>query len=252
MNIRKSTFGAFVALMLLPVAVLADPPNDRPPRGTAGRSIVGGLLGGLVGAQVGSGRGRDAAIVAGALIGSSIARDHANTDDYYRARPQRYDSYARPGYQRAPVSRGYADPGYGHQDRRYQSPSYGNHDYRDRSYQSPRYPDRGYGSHDSQYRGGYGDSGRRPPRGTAGRSIVGGLLGGLVGAQIGGGRGRDAATVAGVLIGSAIGNDHARTDDYYRDRARNGGRYDNGYRAAPRYQPAPRYRAAPSRHHRTR
>jgi uncharacterized protein YcfJ len=63
------------------------------------------------------------------------------------------------------------------------------------------------------------------PRGNAGRTIVGGLLGGLVGSQVGGGRGRDAATVAGVLIGSAIANDHADNDDYYRDRARNDGRY---------------------------
>jgi uncharacterized protein YcfJ len=63
------------------------------------------------------------------------------------------------------------------------------------------------------------------PRNNAGRTIVGGLLGGLVGSQVGGGRGRDAATVAGVLIGSAIANDHARQDDYYRDQARR----DNSY-----------------------
>jgi uncharacterized protein YcfJ len=63
------------------------------------------------------------------------------------------------------------------------------------------------------------------PRGRAGRTIVGGLLGGLVGAQLGDGRGRDAATVAGALIGSAIANDNARRDDYYRDQARGDDRY---------------------------
>jgi len=74
----------------------------------------------------------------------------------------------------------------------------------------------------------YDDQRDQAPRGNAGRTIVGGLLGGLVGSQIGGGRGRDAAMVAGVLIGSAVANDHAQRDDYYREQARRGrddGRY---------------------------
>lgn len=64
---------------------------------------------------------------------------------------------------------------------------------------------------------------RRPtgnPGSTAGRTILGGLIGGAVGSQLGGGRGRDAATVAGVLIGSAIANDHARQDNWEEDRNR--------------------------------
>jgi len=45
--------------------------------------------------------------------------------------------------------------------------------------------------------------------GTAGSAILGGIIGGAVGNAFGDGRGRDAATVAGVLIGSAIGHDRA-------------------------------------------
>ena len=37
--------------------------------------IIGGLIGGAIGHQIGKGRGRDAATVAGALLGGSIARD---------------------------------------------------------------------------------------------------------------------------------------------------------------------------------
>ncbi len=43
---------------------------------------------------------------------------------------------------------------------------------------------------------------------SSGGTIAGGLLGGVIGRQFGGGKGRDAATVAGVLIGSAIGHDN--------------------------------------------
>ncbi len=62
------------------------------------------------------------------------------------------------------------------------------------------------------------------PRPAAGSMILGGLLGAAVGNQIGRGDGRRAATVAGVLIGSAIGHDAAarrdyRDDRYYRTRA---------------------------------
>ena len=133
MDIRKSTIGVLAALSMLPGAVLADPNNrgtydyarvthveplyrtvrtseprqtcwneevvryddrrDAAPRGRAGRTIVGGLLGGLVGSQFGGGRGRDAATVAGVLIGSAIANDHARRDDYYRDQARRNDRY---------------------------------------------------------------------------------------------------------------------------------------------------------------
>ena len=45
--------------------------------------------------------------------------------------------------------------------------------------------------------------------GTAGSAILGGIIGGAIGNAFGNGRGRDAATVTGVLIGSAIGHDRA-------------------------------------------
>jgi uncharacterized protein YcfJ len=47
---------------------------------------------------------------------------------------------------------------------------------------------------------------RRSP--TSG--LVGGLIGGAIGHQFGGGRGKDAMTVAGALIGASIANDAAR------------------------------------------
>jgi len=52
-------------------------------------------------------------------------------------------------------------------------------------------------------------SGPRGGTGTAGSTILGGIIGGAVGHAFGDGRGRDAATVAGVLVGSAIGHDRA-------------------------------------------
>ncbi|NNF16308.1 MAG: glycine zipper 2TM domain-containing protein [Gammaproteobacteria bacterium] len=56
-------------------------------------------------------------------------------------------------------------------------------------------------------------------RGTAGATIAGGLIGGVIGRQIGGGSGRDAMTVVGTLVGSALASDRARRDrDYYEDR----------------------------------
>ena len=66
------------------------------------------------------------------------------------------------------------------------------------------------------------------PRPAAGSMILGGLLGAAVGNQIGRGDGRRAATVAGVLIGSALGHDAAARRDYrdYRD-----DRDDRYYRA---------------------
>ena len=46
-------------------------------------------------------------------------------------------------------------------------------------------------------------------RSTAGSTIVGGIVGGVIGRQFGDGRGRDAMTVVGTLLGSAIGHDAA-------------------------------------------
>lgn len=59
--------------------------ESRPPRDTAGRALVGAVIGGAVGRQFGSGRGRDAATVAGAILGSAISTDHARRDDWYRS-----------------------------------------------------------------------------------------------------------------------------------------------------------------------
>lgn len=46
-------------------------------QGTAGATIVGGVIGGLIGHQFGSGRGRDAMTAVGAVVGSAIGRDAA-------------------------------------------------------------------------------------------------------------------------------------------------------------------------------
>lgn len=71
--------------------------RDRAPRSTAGDTIVGGLLGGLVGRQFGDGKGKDAATIAGVLVGSSIARDRSERYDYYKSQArgsgQRYVTY---------------------------------------------------------------------------------------------------------------------------------------------------------------
>ena len=48
--------------------------NHRP-AGAGGSTLVGAILGGVVGHQFGSGRGNDAATVAGSLIGAAIASD---------------------------------------------------------------------------------------------------------------------------------------------------------------------------------
>ena len=45
---------------------------------------------------------------------------------------------------------------------------------------------------------------------TGGSALVGAIIGGVVGHQFGSGRGNDVATVAGSLIGAAIGSDQAR------------------------------------------
>ena len=46
--------------------------------------------------------------------------------------------------------------------------------------------------------------------GNAAGTVLGGIVGGVIGNRFGGGRGRDAATVAGTLLGAAIASDHQR------------------------------------------
>ncbi len=47
-------------------------------------------------------------------------------------------------------------------------------------------------------------------------ALLGGVLGGAVGRQFGGGRGKDALTVVGAIVGASVGNDIARqrSDEY--------------------------------------
>jgi uncharacterized protein YcfJ len=70
---------------------------------------------------------------------------------------------------------------------------------------------------------------RGAPRPAAGSMILGGILGAAVGNQIGGGDGRRAATVAGALIGTALGHDAAARRDY-----RDGRYYDTRVDEPPR------------------
>jgi len=51
---------------------------------------------------------------------------------------------------------------------------------------------------------------RHRGRGAAGATIAGGIIGGVIGHQFGSGKGNDAMTVLGTLVGSAIANDRAR------------------------------------------
>lgn len=60
-----------------------EPVYHRARRDSATPAIVGAIVGGAIGNQFGSGSGRDAATVAGALLGGSIARDNARRDRYY-------------------------------------------------------------------------------------------------------------------------------------------------------------------------
>lgn len=194
MEFRKSTLAAVAALALLPLATMANPPGHY--RGGHGHGYSHGY---------GHDRGHHR--------GYGYRNDH------------RYGPSVSYSYR---SGRGHTSYGYSS----YAPPRHTYYDSR-RSYDRyvDRYDDRYYDSRSSYDDRRYDDG---PPRGTAGRTIVGGLLGGLIGSQFGSGRGRDAATVAGVLIGSAIANDNAHRDDYYRDR---GGRYDDRY-----YTPRPRYR----------
>jgi uncharacterized protein YcfJ len=75
--------------------------------------------------------------------------------------------------------------------------------------------------------------------------VVGSVLGGVAGNQVGKGRGRDAATVAGALLGAAIAHDlHDRPSRVHYDtveRCRDVTRYReeeriDGYRVTYRYK----------------
>ncbi len=68
------------------------------------------------------------------------------------------------------------------------------------AYEEPRrdHRYRGYGSRYSNHRAG-----------TAGPTIAGGLIGGVLGRQFGSGKGRDAMTLVGTLVGAAVANDRA-------------------------------------------
>ena len=59
--------------------------------GRAGKTLFGAILGGVIGHQFGSGRGNDAATVAGALIGAGVAADSARNDPAYHT-----TRYSRP------------------------------------------------------------------------------------------------------------------------------------------------------------
>lgn len=54
---------------------------------------------------------------------------------------------------------------------------------------------------------------------TAGATIAGGVIGGVVGNQFGGGRGRDAMTLFGTLVGAAVASEHT----YNTQRSRHAG-----------------------------
>lgn len=58
---------------------------------------------------------------------------------------------------------------------------------------------------------------------TAVATVTGGVIGGAIGRQFGGGDGRDALTILGALIGSAVAHDGAdrrNREDYYYDQPR--------------------------------
>lgn len=87
-----------------------------------------------------------------------------------------------------------------------------------------------YEEHPAQgYRQGYGPGHRR---GTAGPTIAGGIVGGVLGRQFGSGKGRDAMTLVGTLIGAAVANDRSQARNGYYGNARSSGR-DYDYERRP-------------------
>jgi uncharacterized protein YcfJ len=67
--------------------------------------------------------------------------------------------------------------------------------------------------------------GDEPQARQYGGAIVGGLAGGVLGHQVGGGRGKDAATALGVVLGAIAGDQFQNRDQRSQY---NNGRYDNG------------------------
>lgn len=70
-------------------------PEPRRRKGTAGRTVAGGVIGGVIGRQFGSGDGRDAMTVLGTLIGAAVGHDSARAryEDSYEVREPRRASY---------------------------------------------------------------------------------------------------------------------------------------------------------------
>jgi len=64
--------------------------HARPDTGRAGKTLFGAILGGVIGHQFGSGRGNDAATVAGSLIGAAVANGSDNRPYYHTT------EYSRP------------------------------------------------------------------------------------------------------------------------------------------------------------
>ena len=56
---------------------------DHHPAHVGGKTILGAIIGGVVGHQFGGGRGKDAATIAGSLIGASVANNAAHRNAGY-------------------------------------------------------------------------------------------------------------------------------------------------------------------------
>ena len=66
-----------------------EPPRYHSSRDRA-PAVLGGIVGGVIGSQVGSGNGRDAATVAGAALGYSLARDSQRRNGGYYSEGREY------------------------------------------------------------------------------------------------------------------------------------------------------------------
>lgn len=66
-----------------------EPPRYRSSRDRA-PAVLGGIVGGVIGNQFGSGNGRDAATVAGAALGYSLARDSQRRNGGYYSSGREY------------------------------------------------------------------------------------------------------------------------------------------------------------------
>jgi uncharacterized protein YcfJ len=83
--------------------------HDRDDRAPA---VLAGIVGGVIGNQFGGGRGRDAATVAGAALGYSMARDSQRRNGSYVSGGREYTSYeerceTRTDFRRDEQIRGY-------------------------------------------------------------------------------------------------------------------------------------------------